>query len=174
MPAHFEWHTYKWLGVRGEPVIDDPEALINTSTNLRKEIAEKAMKQVRRFNDFGARVVTCETEGANKAEAYAAMVKEVDALLSQAGRLWRNHRGRWSRRRPDRQVRSAHRDLELSTTRIVEDGWLQPARDNQLVQVADLVAHCAYQAARKKPGRKFMWDWYSTYVHEMEWECRCR
>lgn len=174
VPADFEWHTYQWLGVRGEPVTDDPEALINTSKNLRKELAEKAMKQVRRFNDFGTRVVTCETEGPNKAEAYAAMVNEVDNLLSKQDAYGQIIVDGGADGRPDRQVRAAHRNLNLSTTRIVEDGWLQPARDNQLVQVADLVAHCAYQAARKKPGRKFMWDWYGTYVHEMEWECRCR
>lgn len=173
VPADYEWHTYKWLGVRGEPLTDDPDALINTSKNLRKELAEKAMIQVRRFNDFGVRVVTCETEGTNKAEAYAAMVREIDNLLGKQDAYGAIIVDGGADGQPDRQVRAAHRSLELSTRRVVEDGWLQPARDNQLVQVADLVVHCAYQAARKKPGREFMWDWYGTYVHEMEWECWC-
>ena len=74
---------------------------------------------------------------------------------------------------PDPHVRAAHRDLDFRTRRLLEDGWLQPARANQLVQVADHVVHTAYQAARKKPARKYMWDWYQTHLHEMEWECKC-
>jgi hypothetical protein len=74
---------------------------------------------------------------------------------------------------PDPHVRAAHRSLALQTRRVIEDGRLQPARGSQLVQMSDLVAHSAYQAKRKKVSREFMWDWYGTHLHDMEWECQC-
>jgi hypothetical protein len=41
------------------------------------------------------------------------------------------------------------------------------------MQMADLAAHSAYHAARRKQSREFMWDWYGTHLHDMEWECQC-
>lgn len=173
VPADYEWHSYQWLRGAGMPDPDDSDNLINSSVGLRREIARKAMLQISSLRQFGVGIVTCETPGAVKAEAYAAMVCEVDRLL-----LKRDAHGIMIvdggvDSIPDPHVRAAHRNLELTTRRVAEDGWLQPARGSQPVQMADLVAHSAYQATRKKKSHEFMWDWYGTHLHELEWECRC-
>jgi hypothetical protein len=173
VPADYEWHSYQWLDGKGVPDPEDSDNPVNHSTNLRREIAEKAMKQVRLLSQLGVGIVTCETPGAVKAEAYAAMLDEVDNLLFKQSAHGVVVVDGGADGLPDPHVRAAHRKLDLRTRRVAEDGWLQPARMNQLVQAADLVAHTAYQATRKKDSRRYMWGWYPDYLHEMEWECQC-
>jgi hypothetical protein len=81
VPADYEWHTYQWLKGEGMPDPDNPDNAINYSKNLRREVAKKAMLQIGSLHQFGVGIVTCETPGAVKADAYAAMVREVDRLL---------------------------------------------------------------------------------------------
>lgn len=173
VPADYEWHTYQWLQGKGIPDPDDPANPINRSKNLRREIAEKAMLQIGALRRFGVGVMTCETPGAVKSDAYAAMVREIDRLLLKQDAYGIMVVDGGVNGIPDPHVRAAHRGLDLATRRVTEDGWLQPARGSQPVQMADLVAHSAYQAARKKETREFMWDWHTAYLHDMEWECHC-
>ena len=60
----------------------------------------------------------------------------------------------------DQSYRSVHRDLPLATRRIIEDTRLQGSHDSQFVQVADLVAHAAFQSVERAAQRSFMWEWY--------------
>ncbi|MGV9290958.1 hypothetical protein [Streptomyces sp. NPDC003719] len=173
VPADFELHTYQWLKGQGEPVSDNPEHLSNTSQGLRKEIAEKALKQISVLARNEVRLLTCETAGAVKAEAYAALIHALDAELEKEQALGVVVVDGGKDSMPDPHVRATHRALKLDTRRVIEDGWLQPAQASQLVQMADLAVHCAYQAARKKPSRRFMWEWYQQYLHPMELTCRC-
>lgn len=173
VPADYEWHTYQWLKGEGMPDQENPDSPINHSKGLRRDVAQKAVLQIGSLRQLGVGIVTCETPGAVKADAYAAMVREVDRLLLKQDSYGVMVVDGGVNGVPDPHVRTAHRALELSTRRVTEDGWLQPARGSQLVQMADLVAHSAYQAKRKKESREFMWDWYSTHLHGMEWECRC-
>ncbi|MEU4173064.1 hypothetical protein AB0F46_40200 [Streptomyces sp. NPDC026665] len=173
VPADYELHTYQWLKGQGEPVPDKPDHLANTSEGLRREIAEKALKQIRVLHQNGVRLLTCETQGAVKADAYRALIDALDAELEkeQAWGVVVVDGGKDGA--PDPHVRAAHRSLKLDSRRVVEDGWLQPAQASQLVQMADLLVHCAYQAARRKPGRRFMWDWYPKHLHDLELTCNC-
>lgn len=173
VPADYELHTYEWLKGQGEPVPGDPENLVNTSQGLRREIAEKALKQISVLRDHHVRLLTCETPGAVKADAYVALIDALNAELDKEGAWGTVIVDGGKDNVQDPHVRAAHRALRLDSRRVIEDGWLQPARASQLVQMADLAVHCAYQAARKKQGRQFMWSWYSQYLHQMELTCRC-
>ncbi|MGW4804611.1 DUF3800 domain-containing protein [Kitasatospora sp. NPDC004272] len=174
VPTDYEWHTYEWLKGTGRPDSNNPDNLINTSVHLRREVCEKALKAIKAIGaQQGVGLLTCEMCGPVKADAYAATVRALDSVLEE-----RNAHGviivdGGDHGVPDPNVRAAHRDLKLHSRRVIEDGWLQPAHASQLVQMADLVAHVAYQSTRRKPSRKFMWDWYREYLHAMELECRC-
>ena len=171
VPARYELHAYQWIPAKGpRPVPDTPQALINTSTGLRRDITVKALKTIAGMQDLG--VLTCRHPGAVKADAYRAMITAVDTALAV--------RGDWAivvtdgdPSNPDPHIHRAHRDLDIRTRRIVEDGWIQPAHASQLIQIADLAVHCAFQAHRHTPNRDFMWDWYATYLHAHEWDCAC-
>ena len=56
--------------------------------------------------------------------------------------------------------RQAHRSLRLATRNLVEDPFFQGSHLSQWVQVADLVAHAAYQCVLRAPGKELMWEWY--------------
>lgn len=49
---------------------------------------------------------------------------------------------------PDPGVKLAHRELAVKSRRIIEDGWVQDS-SSQLIQLADLVVHCAFQASER-------------------------
>lgn len=176
VPARFELHAYTWLHVketgaadRPMPVPDDPDAAINRSKDLRREIAGKALKAIRSMNTLG--LLTCETEGTDPAVAYRAVIEAVDRQLVERDG-WAIAAIDGDPANPPPYLHRAHRDLDIRTRRIVEDGWAQPAHGSQLIQMADLVAHCAFQAHRRKPSRHFMWNWYAG-LHDLEWVCAC-
>jgi hypothetical protein len=74
----------------------------------------------------------------------------------------------------DSSYRPAHRALALRTRHIIEDPLMQSSRHSQLIQMADLVAHAAFQHQVGNPEKRFMWDWYPTllqdsfFEHELE------
>ncbi|MFI9297573.1 hypothetical protein [Streptomyces gardneri] len=173
VPADFELHTYQWLQAKGMPVPADESNLVNTSEGLRREIAEKALKQISVLKDHRVRILTCETPGAVKSDAYAALIAALDVELEKEDAWGIIVVDGGKDGVPDPHVKAAHRALKLDTRRVIEDGWLQPAEASQLVQMADLAVHCAYQAVRKKQSRKVMWNWYSQYLHDMELVCTC-
>ncbi|MDQ2838710.1 MAG: hypothetical protein M3Y89_15050 [Actinomycetota bacterium] len=135
------------------PVPEDPTAAVNISKPLRREIALKALAAIRSMNALG--IVTCQTKGTDPAHAYARLIAAVDAELEQ--------REAWAivaidadpGNRPP-YLHRAHRDLNIHSRRIIEDGIAMPAHSSQLIQMADLIAHCAYQSHRRKPARQFM------------------
>ena len=171
LPARFELHAYSWIPLKGEPVVPDrPELLINTSVGLRREIAERALFVVSQMAGLG--VVTCVGAGADHVPVYEQLLATVDAELA-ARRSWALSIVDGDPTNPDPHVQRAHRKLDIRRRRIVEDGWLQPAHMSQLIQMADLVAHSAFQAHRRRPERQFMWGWYAKHIHDREWVCRC-
>jgi hypothetical protein len=63
---------------------------------------------------------------------------------------------------------NAHRRLELSDRRIIEDPLFQASHRSQWVQMADLAAWTAYQGIVRAENRRFAWNWYTTYLVERD------
>lgn len=172
VPARFELHAYQWIAVKGPyPVESDPDAVINTSVGLRRATAFKALQTIGSMRDLAV-VTGVPTPGLTTAEAYRALLTAVDTELGRRD-AWALAVTDGDPSNPSPELHRAHRDLDLKTRRIVEDGWPQPAHMSQLVQMADLVAHCAFQHRRRADGRSFMWDWYPDQIHALEWSCVC-
>jgi hypothetical protein len=66
----------------------------------------------------------------------------------------------------DPRLRGEHRLLELESRRVLEDPWHERSHRSQLLQIADLTVHAAYQHVAQNPSRKFMWDWYPNQLGE--------
>ena len=64
----------------------------------------------------------------------------------------------------DGGYRTVHRGLTLRNRRIIEDAVMIDSAHSQLVQMADLVAWCAYVAVNRYVGHEFAWDWYAEYL----------
>jgi len=170
VPSRYELHSYEWVMGKGKPVGGNPEAPVNRSVSLRREIAENALKTINSMLDL--RVVTCRYPGPIKSEAYARFIQEISVQLieSDAHAVIVMDGDPIN---PDPHVRRAHRDLPVESRRVLEDGWIQNSAASQFIQMADLAAYSAHQAVVKNNARKFMWDWYETYLHPREWSCTC-
>lgn len=64
----------------------------------------------------------------------------------------------------DSSYRTAHRGLKLDHRRILEDPIMTDSAMSQLVQIADLIAWCAFVATEKHPSHAFAWDWYDEFL----------
>jgi hypothetical protein len=61
-----------------------------------------------------------------------------------------------------------HRSRELGVRRVLEDPMFAVSYQNQFVQIAELVAYCAYQHVLSQDGKRFVRDWYSIYLPKAE------
>lgn len=52
------------------------------------------------------------------------------------------------------------RSLNLSGRTLVDGPFFQPSDESQWIQIADIVAHAAYQAVIRRPGREFCRSWF--------------
>lgn len=170
VPASFELHAYAWTPAKDVPVPNDADAPVNTTKGIRREIPEKGLKTISALP--GLAVVTVQHPSPVKADAYKDLLEGVSDELEKRG-AWALMVVDGDPKNPDPHVRDAHRQLKLKHRRVIEDGWLQDASVSQFIQMADLVAHSAFQAHHKLPARQFMWGWYAQHVHELEWRCGC-
>lgn len=166
--ASFELHAVNWVTGKDQPAADR-SALINTSVGLRREWSKKALQCLQGMGGVG--VLTCRVETAVKADAYRVFVEQLDRALFEED-AWGMLIVDGNPTDPDPGVKRAHRELPVKSRRIVEDGWVQDS-SSQLIQLADLVVHCAFQAHKRNPAREYMWDWYREHVHHLEWRCEC-
>ncbi|TSD62582.1 DUF3800 domain-containing protein [Aeromicrobium piscarium] len=64
----------------------------------------------------------------------------------------------------DGSYRAAHRRLQLDRRRTIEDAIMVDSAQSQLVQLADLVAWCAYVSVERHPSHEYAWEWYERYL----------
>jgi len=163
LPTDFELHAQEFISGRGEisyrdsgGVVQKPR--INSVVGLRKEAYRRSLAQINRQE--GVSVLAVAWQGKTLAEAYAWFITRLDELLADLGEnaivvvdgL------------DDSSYRPAHRQLDIKTRRIIEDPLMQSSRHSQLIQMADLVAHAAFQHLVADPEKRFMWDWYSSLL----------
>ena len=56
------------------------------------------------------------------------------------------------------------RMLNLSGRQLDVAPFFQSSDQSQWIQIADLVAHTAYQAVVRRPGKEFCWTWYQDHI----------
>lgn len=64
----------------------------------------------------------------------------------------------------DPSYRTAHRGLKLDSRRILEDPIMTDSATSQLVQIADLIAWCAYVAIENHSSHAFASGWYDEFL----------
>lgn len=168
--ARYELHAYQWIPAKDVPVPGDPTAPVNTTKGIRQQVAENGLKTISKLPGLG--VITVRHPSPVKADAYETLLNAVDDALRKQD-AWALLVVDGDPKNPDPHVRDAHRKLDIERRRIIEDGWHQDASMSQFIQMADLVAHSAFQAHDRAPGRQFMWDWYKKHIHAVEWHCGC-
>jgi Protein of unknown function (DUF3800) len=145
-------HAADWLAGRGRPS-SDHAAAINRSKPIRWREFVSALDAVAAMP--GVEVMTTFTPHDRRKPPYRALMGQIDRYLRRA-----DDYGLVILDGESGELRTMHRELDISTRRIVEDPWMRNARESQWPQVADFVAHTAFQAIVRAPNRAFLWEWY--------------
>ncbi|HEY6762607.1 MAG TPA: DUF3800 domain-containing protein [Baekduia sp.] len=159
LPAGFELHAQKFVTGRGDPAtapIGRPKPRINVDKSLRRAIYADALQVI---SSLPAKVFTVHRDDTDKMAAYCELLRRVEQLLAATDEL-----GVMVVDGLDEGHRAEHRELTLASRHVLEDPWMQPAHASQLIQIADLLAHAAFQAVVRNPARRFMWTWYAEIV----------
>lgn len=166
IPAETEIHSTKFLGGRGRPSMTDK---VNTSKALRRDIFLEAVKTI---SDLpGVNVGAVYRRSPHRPSRFTEVMRDtfcklvlgVDRrlfLADRQGMLVIDGEGDGSCRDYFRAVRS----LNLSGRTLVGGPFFQPSDESQWIQIADIVAHVAYQAVIRRPGREFCWSWYEDHI----------
>jgi hypothetical protein len=145
-------HATDWLAGRGRPS-SDPAAAINRSKPVRWKEFVSALDAVAVMP--GMEIMTTFVRGGYRKPAYRALMGWIDRRLREA-----DDYGLIVVDGESGELRTMHRELDIATRRVVEDPWMRDARESQWPQVADFVAHTAFQAIVRTPSRAFIWEWY--------------
>ncbi len=145
-------HAADWLAGRGRPS-GDPESAINRSKPVRWREFVSALDTVAVMP--GVEVMTTFAPGDRRKPPYRALMNWIDWRLRET-----DDYGLIVLDGESGELRTMHRELDIATRRIVEDPWMRGARESQWPQVADFVAHTAFQAVVRAPNRAFLWEWY--------------
>jgi hypothetical protein len=145
-------HAADWLAARGRPA-SDLGAAINRSKPIRWREFVSALDAVAAMP--GVEVMTSFAAGDRRKPPYRGLMDWIDRRLREA-----DDHGLVIVDGESGELRTMHRELDIATRRIVEDPWMRDARESQWPQVADFVAHTAFQAIVRASNRAFMWEWY--------------
>jgi Protein of unknown function (DUF3800) len=131
---------------------------VNVDRSVRRAIGLQALGLIAAS---GVEVSTVARRGNSVRPAYVGMLAEIEARLSDLNGLGIVI---VDGQDEDETYWSAHRDLPLTSRRVIEDPWMQPSHASQLIQMADFVAYAAHQHIVRRPGRQAMWGWYTEAV----------
>jgi hypothetical protein len=149
-------HAADWVAGRGRPS-DDPQSEINSRKPTRWQEYVAALRAVGAMPRV--EVATVALAGDLRKPAYRLLMGWIEELLLAADD-W----GLVVIDGDNPELRTMHRELDISTRRIVEDPWKRNARESQWPQIADVVAHAAFQSIARNPARAFMWEWYEQQL----------
>jgi hypothetical protein len=156
LPTDFELHAQEFVTGHGTIQAPGAEAVPEISTNvtLRKKAYRQCLEQINRQEEIS--VLTGVLPEGTIADAYASLIGEINELLEDRG----EDAIFIVDGKDDSSYRPAHRALDLRTRGVIEDPLMQSSRHSQFIQMADLVAHAAFQHLETNPEKRFMWDWY--------------
>ncbi len=165
IPASFELHAQAWLAV--EPVKQTagdqlalavqapgglPEILSRGKDERRSrfEVFEKGLKTIGTFTE--ARLFTTFTPSST-GEAKFALYDDLLCFVEDFLAAERGHATFLVDGGHDSggHLRAAHRALLIKSRRVIEDAGLRRSSDSQLLQMADVCAHAAFQSIQDKP-----------------------
>jgi uncharacterized protein DUF3800 len=162
IPADFELHAVDFLRLHKHPIPTNhsrggivESSGINSQAGQRHEVYRRSLNAIRYIP--GVRVATVCRPGSDRLSTYQGLLEafqgtmeetEQDVLVMVDGA------------KPDPRLRGEHRMLKLKDRRVIEDPWPERSHNSQLLQIADLAVHAAYQHVVRHPNRRFMWDWY--------------
>ncbi len=153
LPVGYELHASKFLGVRGNPH-EDVHQPINWDKALRRTIYEQSLDAIVALPSV--EVLAIHQRGRQqRLVLYRSLLDHLSVWLEERDAL-----GIVVMDGEDVSYRGVHRQLRLTDRRIIEDAWLQGARESQFVQAADLVVHAALQHVTRADNRSFMWNWF--------------
>jgi len=169
VPASFELHSQMWLS--GDPLGDIPKAqlklmqveptapipkILQVGRAQRRERSrwfENGLKTIGTFSR--ARLITVHTadsSGPAKFGAYRSLLDVLQQFL-EAEHAWatlivdgRDDGGG--------HIHAAHRALPIKTRRIIEDAGRRSSAESQLLQMADLCAHAAFQSIAERCAQR--------------------
>jgi len=166
IPADFELHAVDFLRPKKNPVPTNHSRAskvassgINHQMGQRREVYRRSLDAVRYIP--GVRVATVCRPNSNRVETYQALL---DAFQQTMDENDRDVLVMVDGAEPDPRLRGEHRLLKLKHRRILEDPWPERSQHSQLLQIADLIVHAAYQHVVRQPSREFMWDWYPNQL----------
>lgn len=133
--------------------------------NLGREVATILLEEISSLEGLTAGAVyrryAPNPAAAQKVDVYRALIMQWEAELTDAaqyGMVFVDGDG------TDSSYQTAHRGLELDHRRILEDPIMTQSSMSQLVQIADLVAWCAFVTVERHPSQEFAWGWYDRYL----------
>lgn len=180
IPADFELHAVDFLRPKKNPVPVDHSrggrvlsSGINSQLGQRREVYRRSLDAIRYMP--GVRIATVCRQGSDRVVTYQALLAAFQTTMEETDEdvLVMVDGGS-----PDPRLRGEHRVLKLKHRRIIEDPWPERSHHSQLLQIADLVVHAAYQHIVRQPSRKFMWNWYPEQLSDairfnLAGECTC-
>lgn len=164
-----ELHSTDYINGRGRVTARPPQRHIHTGIthwkDLGQEVARVLLSEVASLEGVTVGAVYRRHEPNpsvfDKVEVYRALIEQWEKELerrSEFALVFVDGNG------TDSSYRTAHRGLKLDSRRIIEDPIMTDSATSQLVQIADLVAWCAYVAIERHPRHAFAWDWYEEYL----------
>lgn len=163
IPPSYELHATLFVNGRGRPSLD---AEWNASKSKRADAVQLALETIGRCRELGVgtayrRFGKARELGLARADLYRALVADLECRLAAAdelGLVLMDGDG------VDPGYAAAHRGLSLRHRRMIEDPLFRVSHQSQWIQMADLVAYCAYQSLLRHPGKQFLWDWYEQHI----------
>jgi hypothetical protein len=167
IPADFELHAQEFLRPKKHPVpTNHPRAhkvatsRINDQVGQRHEVYRRSLETLSYMPRARAVAVCCHAQ--DRLETYRRLLSTLhDIVEAEDTRTLVMVDGF------DTRFRKEHRSLELETRCVFEDPWHEYSHESQFLQIADLIAHAAFQHVARQESRKFMWDWYPNQLSKI-------
>ncbi|ONK15212.1 hypothetical protein [Streptomyces sp. MP131-18] len=165
VPVDFELHARDFLAGRGRPGGRNPLKI------ERYRMAQSALELLGAQSALTITTAwTVHPAGwrAAKGAAYRGLLRSLDRLLDRSGEhgaLIVDGDG------SDAMYEEAH--TEVRPARVPRPAVQVPAHVSDWLQMADLVAHTAFQAIARQESRRALWGWYSRYFPKAPAPERC-
>ncbi|MBZ9642970.1 DUF3800 domain-containing protein [Streptomyces sp. PSKA30] len=163
IPASAALHSQELAGARGRHVHRSRSTDRELHLRHSREVILRGLRTVSRITGARVRAVYRETDdyARDRPDLYAALLRHVNAELTATG-----HHGIMivDGDGTEASLRHAHQRLPERERRVLGDPLFLPARQNHLLQAADMVAYAAFQNVAKQENRRFMWDWFGSVL----------